>query len=151
MERFTEVVPGAHKGNISAPQSMWQFKAHQEFIKQPATKAGDVVIFTEATTHGTLPWTAEHQRHSVLFHYSPAKLAFAGGRHSFDRDVRSGRAWPDSWYDGLEDEQIAVLEPPYHRVLDRWLGWHWAKPKALGMSRVKCKVATSARVHALVA
>ena len=26
---------------------MRQFKAHQEFVKQPATKAGDVIIFTE--------------------------------------------------------------------------------------------------------
>jgi hypothetical protein len=98
---------------------MRQFKAHQEFIKQPATKAGDVIIFTEATTHGTLPWTADRQRRSILFRYSPANLAFAGGRHAFDRDVRSGRAWPDSWYEGLDDEQLSVLEPPYNRNLDR--------------------------------
>ena len=105
------VVPGSHKGNISAPQSMRQHKTLTEFVKQPVTKAGDVVIFTEATTHGTLPWTAEYQRRSILFRYSPANLAFGGGRHAFDRDVRSGHAWPESWYEGLSDEQIAVLEP----------------------------------------
>lgn len=55
----------------------------------------------------------------MLFRYSPANLAFAGGRHAFDRDVRSGRAWPDSWYDGLSPEQLAVLEPPYNRNLER--------------------------------
>lgn len=36
-----------YAGNVGAPQSMRQFKAHQEFVKQPATKAGDVIIFTE--------------------------------------------------------------------------------------------------------
>jgi hypothetical protein len=50
---------------------------------------------------------------------APANLSFAGGRHAFDRDVRSGRAWPESWYAGLSDEQVAVLEPPYNRNLDR--------------------------------
>ncbi len=43
------VVPGSHKGNVSAPQLMRQFKAHQEFVKQPSTKAGDVIIFTEVS------------------------------------------------------------------------------------------------------
>jgi hypothetical protein len=44
------VVPGTHKGNISAPQSMRAQEMHMEFVKQPVTKAGDVIIFTEATT-----------------------------------------------------------------------------------------------------
>ena len=81
--------------------------------------ACDDGLFSQATTHGTLPWTADRQRRSILFRYSPANLAFAGGRHAFDRDVRSGRAWPESWYEGLNDEQVAVLEPPYHRQLER--------------------------------
>ena len=72
-----------------------------------------------ATTHGTLPWKGQHRRRAVYWRYSPANLAFAGGRHSWDRDIRSGRAWPDSWYDGLNDAQRAVLEPPYNVRLDR--------------------------------
>ena len=36
------VVPGTHKGNISAPQSMRQQQTLQEFVKQPVAKAGDV-------------------------------------------------------------------------------------------------------------
>ena len=60
-----------------------------------------------------MPWVANHQRRTVLFRYSPANLAFGGGRHDFDRDHRAGPAWPSNWYEGLSDEQRAVLEPPY--------------------------------------
>ena len=52
-----------------------------------------------------MPWVADHQRRTVLFRYSPANLAFGGGRHDFDRDHRAGPAWPESWYMGLSDEQ----------------------------------------------
>ena len=52
------------------------------------------VVVRQATTHGTLPWAADYQRRSCLFRYSPANLAFAGGRHSFDCDVRSGLGEP---------------------------------------------------------
>ena len=62
---------------------MRQFKAHQEFIKQPATKAGDVIIFTEATTHGTLPWTADRQRRSILFIGALRRLGPQDGAEAF--------------------------------------------------------------------
>ena len=101
------------------PAEMRQYKKHQEFIKQAVCKAGDVVIFSEATTHGTLPWTADYQRRSVLFRYSPANVDFAGGRHAFDQEHRRGNAWPESWYEGLTDAQRAVLEPPYVTGLER--------------------------------
>ena len=60
-----------------------------------------------------------YDRRSVLYRYSPANSAYAGGRHDMDSDHRAGPAWPLSWYDGLTDAQRAVLEPPYHRQLDR--------------------------------
>ena len=101
------------------PPEMRQYKKHQEFIKQAVCKAGDVVIFSEATTHGTLPWTADYQRRSVLFRYSPANVDYAGGRHAFDQEHRRGNAWPESWYEGLTDAQRAVLEPPYVNGLER--------------------------------
>ena len=64
-------------------------------------------------------WTAPYQRRAVLYRYSPANLAYAGGRHEFDAENRSGKAWPESWYSGLNDAQRAVLEPAYHPRLDR--------------------------------
>ena len=72
-------------------------------------KAGDVVIFTEAVTHGTIPWSADHDRRSVLFRMSPGNLAYATGYNP----------WPESMLEGLTPQQRAVLEPPYHQRLQR--------------------------------
>ena len=66
-----------------------------------------------------MPWTADYQRRSILFRYSPANSARAGGRHPFDADHRAGQAWPESWYEGLTDAQKAVLEPPYVKAQER--------------------------------
>ena len=81
--------------------------------------AQPAAVVAQATTHGTLPWTADYQRRSVLFRYSPANVDFAGGRHAFDQEHRRGNAWPESWYEGLTDAQRAVLEPPYITGLER--------------------------------
>jgi hypothetical protein len=118
------VVPGSHKGNVPWPEGASRNPATcpphlRQFIKQAACKAGDAVIFTEACMHSTLPWTADYQRRSVLFRYSPANSAFGGGRHAFDSEFRVGAAWPSSWYEGLTDSQRAVLEPPYVVGLER--------------------------------
>lgn len=65
-------------------------------------KAGDAVIFTEALTHGTLPWTATHQRRSILFKYSPGHASW--GHERYDDALR----------DLMTDEdQKLILEPPY--------------------------------------
>ena len=103
------VIPGSHKGNYPCPPDMRKFEAHQEFIRPIIAKAGDVVIFTEATTHGTLPWKAKHQRRSLLFRYSPNCLAYA----------KSYLPWPEGTMEDLTPEQRAILEPPYHTRLDR--------------------------------
>jgi hypothetical protein len=105
---------GTHKSNLRGPAQLYSHKSHRDLIKQEPTSSGDCIIFTEALTHGTRPWErSDYARRSVLFRYSPANLAFAGGRHDFDRDHRAGDAWPAGWYTGLEDRQRAVLEPPY--------------------------------------
>ena len=104
------IIPGSHKGNYPCPQSMRQYEAYQEFVKPITCKAGDVVIFTEAATHGTLPWQADHQRRSFLLRFSPGNLAYAKG---YLPD------WPENILSKLTAEQRAVFEPPYHKRLDR--------------------------------
>jgi ectoine hydroxylase-related dioxygenase (phytanoyl-CoA dioxygenase family) len=99
------LIPGSHKGNIACPRATRRYEQHQEFVKQITCKAGDVVIFTEAVTHGTLPWTADHQRRSVLIRFSPGNLAYVPGNKSM--------------LEGMTDAQRAVLEPPYHIRLKR--------------------------------
>ena len=67
-------------------------------------RTGDMVIFNEATLHGTLPWTAEHERRSLLYRYSPKYLHFAGGTYQTSQPA---------WVGELTEAQQAVLEPPY--------------------------------------
>jgi hypothetical protein len=43
------VVPGSHKSNFKMPPGMVDGLTHSEYIVQPATKAGDVVLFSEGT------------------------------------------------------------------------------------------------------
>ena len=70
------VIPGSHKSNYPCPKNMRLYQEHQEHIRQLVCNAGDVAIFTEAVTHGTLPWTAEHPRRSILTRYTAGNMAY---------------------------------------------------------------------------
>lgn len=107
------VVPGSHKSNFKMPPGMVDGEAHSEFIQQPATKAGDVVLFSEGTVHGAMAWTAETQRRVCLYRFSPATSVY--GRSYFTHEGK----WPEKMYEDLNDAQRAVLEPPYANRLDR--------------------------------
>ena len=47
-------VPGSHKSAFPLPPTF-----DRELVVQVPLAAGDVVVFTEALTHGTLPWQGE--------------------------------------------------------------------------------------------
>lgn len=96
-------IPGSHKSNLSCPQPILDWDEDRHLVLQPELEAGDVLIFNEATIHGTLPWTAEHQRRMVLFRYSPKFMTLGGGpaEHRLP-----------SWADDLAPEQRAVLGAP---------------------------------------
>lgn len=68
-------IPGSHKANFSCPGDYATFARNPGCVVEVPQRAGDVIIFTEALTHGAFPWTAAHQRRSVLFKYSPGHLA----------------------------------------------------------------------------
>ena len=104
------VMPGSHKANYPCPQEILHYEADQEIVYHPTCKAGDLIIFNEATIHGTLPWTAQHERRSLLYRYSPKYLHFAGGYYKPELP---------EWVEELTETQQAVLEPPYvyHRPL----------------------------------
>ena len=102
------VIPGSHKGNFACPAAMKKYEQYQEFVKQITCKAGDAVIFTEALTHGTLPWKAKNQRRSLLYRYTAGNLAYVSGYET----------WATSFAD-LTEDQRAVLEPPYNPHLNR--------------------------------
>ena len=108
------VVPGSHKSNFKMPKGMVDGEAHQEFIRQPTTKAGDVVLFSEGTVHGAMAWTSDRQRRVCLYRFSPATNVY--GRSYFGHE---GGGWPVKIYEGLNEAQKSVLEPPYANRLDR--------------------------------
>jgi len=107
------VVPGSHKSNFKMPNGMVDGEKYSEFIQQPATKAGDVVLFSEGTVHGAMAWTPETQRRVCLYRFSPGTNVY--GRSYFTEDGK----WPEKMYEDLNDAQRSVLEPPYANRLDR--------------------------------
>lgn len=113
------IVPGSHKSNFKMPRGMVDGEAYAEYVRQPVTKAGDVVLFSEGTVHGALPWTpADRQRRICLYRFAPATHSYGRsyfGHHDDDTTV----GWPAAMYEGLTDAQRAVLEPPYANRLDR--------------------------------
>jgi ectoine hydroxylase-related dioxygenase (phytanoyl-CoA dioxygenase family) len=108
------VVPGSHKSNFKMPQGMVDGELYSEFIIQPVTKAGDVVLFSEGTVHGAKAWTSDSERRACLYRFSPATNVY--GRSYFGHEEGG---WPDKMYDDLTEAQRAVLEPPYANRLDR--------------------------------
>ncbi|KAL7549493.1 hypothetical protein ACHAWF_012756 [Thalassiosira exigua] len=113
------IVPGSHKSNFKMPPGMVDGLSHQEYIVQPATKAGDVVLFSEGTVHGAMGWNSSTQRRCALYRFAPATMGY--GRSYFRGASGEGgaAAWPEKFYDDLDDAQRAVLEPPYANRLDR--------------------------------
>jgi len=115
------VVPGSHKSNFKMPAGMIDGERYQEYIMQPVTRAGDVVLFSEGTVHGAMSWKADYQRRICLYRFAPATNSY--GRSYFsahtDGDASASTRWPEKMYEGLNDAQRAVLEPPYANRLDR--------------------------------
>ena len=116
------VVPGSHKSNFKMPEGMVDGINHSEYIQQPVTKAGDVVLFSEGTVHGAMGWNSDVQRRCALYRFAPATCGY--GRSYFQEDGVGGASpsscsWPSKFYDDLNDAQKAVLEPPYANRLDR--------------------------------
>lgn len=66
-------VPGSHKGNVSS----YRPPVTSHLVKNPALKAGDMLIFTEALIHGTRQWTSPNRRRSLFYKYSPGYSCWA--------------------------------------------------------------------------
>lgn len=95
-------IPGSHKSNYPCPPQFRPVVENKTCMAPVHQKAGDAVIFTEALTHGTLPWTASHERRSILFKYSPGHASWGQGR--YDDALRELMT---------EEDQKLMLEPPY--------------------------------------
>ena len=80
-----------------------------------------MVLFSEGTVHGALPWTQDYQRRVCLYRFAPATCGY--GRSYFDegleRDGETGGGWPKGMVEGMTEGQKAVLQPPFANRLDR--------------------------------
>ncbi len=95
-------IPGSHKSNFICPPQFKPVTDHSECMVGVHQQAGDVAIFTEALTHGTLPWEAEHPRISILVKYCPGHASWSRKQYS------------DSMRKQMNSEnQRRLLEPAY--------------------------------------
>lgn len=101
-------VPGSHKSNFRFPGEWRNMdEGLQPIVQRVTGPAGTAVIFTEALTHGALPWTGAGERRTVFFKYSPHPVSWAAGY--FDADQ----------YEGLSQRQRDILEAPNARYQNR--------------------------------
>ena len=100
------VIAGSHKANLACPAKMLRWEQYQEYVTEINARAGDAVIFSEACTHGTLPWNADHQRRAILYKYNTGHMAWGGG------GLRGSR--PSYWDELTPPQQAALLLPSHH-------------------------------------
>ena len=96
-------IPGSHKANFLCPLGVRRLEVDLEVVKHIALRAGDAVIFTEALTHGTLPWKADFERRLLRYLYAPA--IHTGGF--------SGEEFA-AYEHELTPLQRVMVRPPYH-------------------------------------
>ena len=104
-------IPGSHKSNVALPP-LWRdlSKGIVDVVKRISAVPGDAIIFTEALTHGTLPWTAPSERNTVFYKYSPHHASWTSDYFDPD-DFRQ--------YDDMTDRKLSLLEPPNARYRGR--------------------------------
>jgi len=104
------IIPGSHKANFPLPENLAQCKEPNEYLVNPALNPGDVLIFSEATCHGALPWKGSAPSRTNLFYrYCPANFAYGRGYLENFADI----------INELTPAEQSVLQPPFVNRLDR--------------------------------
>ena len=94
-------IPGSHKAGFGLPATF-----DRDLAVQVPMAAGDVIVFSEALTHGTLPWRSAQERRTLVYKYSPGNSAWSHGE------------WPPDLLAACTDRQRLLLQPPsvgHHR------------------------------------
>jgi hypothetical protein len=70
-------IPGSHRSNLDLPDeiTMEAGLASGVVIEVPLPP-GSMLVFTEALTHGTIPWKGRVDRRTVVYKYSPGFMAW---------------------------------------------------------------------------
>lgn len=96
-------IPGSHKANFPLPEAWKDLSRPAPPVRAVSAPAGSAIIFTEALTHGTLPWRGRHDRRTLFYKYSPPTMAW--GARFYDAGALPG----------LTERQRAMLEAPNAR------------------------------------
>lgn len=95
-------IPGSHKSNFAVylPEDVRTMKRLPHYVYQPEVAAGDVIIFTEALSHGTRRWTGEQERRVFLFKFNPGHMT--NKEKSYN---------PQDYFDPTE-QQVRIMSGP---------------------------------------
>jgi ectoine hydroxylase-related dioxygenase (phytanoyl-CoA dioxygenase family) len=98
-------IPGSHKSLVRIPRHFIAVAQPAECVVHIPLNKGDAVIFTEALTHGALPWKSEAdgERRAVFFKYCPGHMQW---------ETRS--QLPSMNYEWQEHQKY-LLAPAYYR------------------------------------
>jgi len=64
-------IPGSHRAGMPVPAGV------EGLVTEVPVRAGDLLVFTEALVHCTLPWQGPTERLAVLYKYSPGSSAWS--------------------------------------------------------------------------
>jgi ectoine hydroxylase-related dioxygenase (phytanoyl-CoA dioxygenase family) len=73
-------IPGSHKSQFKLPRQIFEAPEKATCVVIPEVPAGSVILFTEALLHGTAPWTAAHERRTLLYKYCVSQMAWSRAR-----------------------------------------------------------------------
>ena len=102
----TTVIPGSHKSAVRHPQlTEVTYRSDdaaglQVGMKEVYMEAGDVLMLTDAITHGSAARTNEGYRRIILYRYSPTTL-----RNRFNYQPS------EELLEALDEEQQVIVEP----------------------------------------
>jgi hypothetical protein len=105
------VVPGSHKSNLgfSGPRIFSEFlqgdHENANWVFQPELEAGDLLIFTEATIHGTERWKiSDRRRRNLYYKYG---YGFMGWPPHDNDEIQQLRRMARS------EQEANLFRPPY--------------------------------------
>ena len=99
-------IPGSHKSSVRPPRHFTDVAHPAECVVHVPLNKGDAVIFTEALTHGALPWKSEAdgERRAVLFKYCPGHMQW-----------EKRPQLPSKNYEWQEHQKYLLMPAYYHR------------------------------------
>ena len=102
-------IPGSHKSAFRCPRPIQRMDIESDLTQAVPCKAGDCIVFTEALTHGTLPWQGESTRRALFLKYSPGHMAWS---ETYYAPAPSNPAMPEL-ASRLTEAQRRMLHPPH--------------------------------------